>query len=210
MPELNPHRQTSLPVRTKTCTTGLIYIPSSLDSGSDSMEIHGKYEAGVFGLSFQPFPASILKKKGGKLSMVCGKSLEQFPACKGKPWNIFQGFPASKEKIPSKYSMESGKQWIFFPGFSSKHVIWKTMEKIPWFSRLHGLIGQYFFHAGWKTLENVPGFSMFNIPWLPGLTWKIVQLIPWSLERKNKFLVYKTEYMHTHLLGPLLKKLAIT
>jgi hypothetical protein len=40
------------------------------------MEIHGKYEAGVFGLSFQPFPASIFKKKGGKLSMVCGNSLE--------------------------------------------------------------------------------------------------------------------------------------
>ncbi|KAH3838057.1 hypothetical protein DPMN_111463 [Dreissena polymorpha] len=32
MPELNPHRQTSLPVCTKTRTTLLIYVPSSLDS----------------------------------------------------------------------------------------------------------------------------------------------------------------------------------
>jgi hypothetical protein len=129
--------------------------------------------------------------------MVCGNSLEFLP------WNNVQ--PARKnpgifsrvfQQAWKKYrpntpcNLENhGKTWIFFHGFPDYMLAgkpWKKIHVFPWFSRLHGVFGRYFFHACWKTLEYFPGFSTFNIPWMPGITWKIVQLIPWSLERKKK------------------------
>jgi len=82
------------------------------------------------------------------------------------------------------------------------------VENCPWYVE----IAWNFYHGTMsslqgKTLEYFPGFSTFNIPWMPGITWKIVQLIPWSLERKKKILVYKTEYMHANLLVHYLKTL---
>jgi hypothetical protein len=84
------------------------------------------------------------------------------------------------------------------------------VENCPWYVE----IAWNFYHGTMsslqgKTLENIPGFSTFNIPWMPGITWKIVQLIPWSLERKKKNPGLQNRIHACKSSGPLFKNLAI-
>ena len=165
-------------------------------------------------------PACWLKNPGKKSMVFHGfpdymeYSDGIFSMLAGKPWKIYsrvfqQAWKKYRPNTPCNLE-NHGKTWIFFQGFPDYMLAgkpWKKIHVFPWFSRLHGVFGRYFFHACWKTLENIPGFSTFNIPWMPGITWKIVQLIPWSLERKKKILVYKTEYMHANPLVHYLKNL---
>jgi len=95
------------------------------------------------------------------------------------PWNNYHGTisrvfqPAwNKYRPNTPCNLENhGKPWIFFQGFPD---YMEYSDGI--FSMLAG--------KPWKMFQ---GFSLFNIPWMPGITWKIVQRLPWSLNRKRNF-----------------------